>query len=152
MTFTHSGADLTGVTLPDNSTWGYGYDRLGPVDPGTDPQLEDRHRCLRLRRARVARSPAPIAQRETFFPNQEQGWTNSGTSGSPAAATLLARPPAYTDPNGNVTDLRPDWNGQGLTDVAVDALGNVSHPDRTHNGLATVADRPIEPDQPVQLR
>ena len=45
---------------------------------------------------------------ETFFPDQERGWTNSGTSGSPAAATLLAEARStYTDPNGNVTDLHP---------------------------------------------
>ena len=82
----------------------------------------------------------PDSTTQTFFPNQEQGWTNSGTSGSPAAAALLATASSvYTDPNGNVTNQLPDWNGQGLTDVSIDALGNVSSYDRTSNGLATVA-------------
>ena len=81
----------------------------------------------------------PDGSIQTFFPNQEQGWTNTGTSGSPAAATLLARRASiYTDPNGNVTNQFPDWNGQGLTDVYIDALGNVASYDRTSNGLATV--------------
>jgi hypothetical protein len=41
---------------------------------------------------------------ETFSAAQEQGWTNSGTSGSPAAATLLAEVGStYTDPLGDVT-------------------------------------------------
>ena len=35
--------------------------------------------------------------------------------------------------------MRPDWNGQGLTDQSTDALGNVATFDRDANGLATVA-------------
>ncbi len=51
---------------------------------------------------------------EEFSAGQEQGWTNSGTSGSPAPATLLAQVGStYTDPLGNVTTSRPDWCGHG---------------------------------------
>ena len=36
-------------------------------------------------------SPGPTARSEKFTNDQESGWTNSGTSGSPAPATLLAQ-------------------------------------------------------------
>ena len=65
---------------------------------------------------RVGTITRPDLTTEEFSADQEQGWTNSGTSGSPAAATLLAAAArTYTDPNGNVTTVRPDWYGLGTT-------------------------------------
>ena len=53
---------------------------------------------------------------EEFSAAQEQGWTNSGTSGSPAPSVLLAEVGStYTDPLSNVTTDEPDWRGMGLT-------------------------------------
>jgi RHS repeat-associated protein len=138
-TFTHTGANLTGATLPDNSTLGYGYDASGRLTHATDANshivtvaYDSAERASTVTR--------PDNSVETFVSDQERGWTNSGTSGSPAAATLLAEARStYTDPNGNVTDLRPDWYGLGLTDVAVDPLGNVAIRDGNANGLATIA-------------
>ena len=93
---------------------------------------------------RVGTITRPDLSTEEFSAYQEQGWTNSGTSGSPAPATLLAASVAtYTDPNGNQTALRPDWYGLGMTGVAVDALGDVSTYDLNSNGLATVAIDPL---------
>ena len=81
----------------------------------------------------------PDSTSETFTNDQESGWTNSGTSISPAAATLLAQATStYTSPNGNTTALRPDWWGMGITGVKIDALGDVATNDLNSNGLATV--------------
>ncbi len=81
---------------------------------------------------------------QTYSAAQEQGWTDSGTSGSPVAATLLAEVGStFTDPLSDVTTLRPDWRGMGLTDQSVNALSNVSTYDRDSNGLATVAVNPM---------
>ncbi len=81
----------------------------------------------------------PDATTQTFSAFQEQGWTNSGTSGSPAAGTLLAESAAnYTDPNGNLTQMRPDWYGLGTTGQVTDALGDVTTNDVNSSGLATV--------------
>ncbi len=137
-TFTHSGAELSGVTLPDGSTWGYAYDGSGRLTQVTDPNSKTVTIAYDAaeRASTITRSDNTT---QTLFPNQEQGWTNSGTSGSPAAATLLATATStYTDPNGNVTNKLPDWNGQGLSDVYIDPLGNVASYDRNGNGLATV--------------
>ena len=89
---------------------------------------------------RVGTIALPEGSNETFTNDQESGWTNSGTSGSPAAATLLAQATStYTSPNGNTTTLRPDWWGLGQTGVAIDAIGDVATYDLNSNGLATVA-------------
>jgi YD repeat-containing protein len=142
-TFTHTGANLTGVTLPDSSTWGYGYDGSGRMTQVTDPNSKTVTVSYDSAE-RVSPVTRPDSSVETFTPYQERGWTNSGTSGSPAAPTLLAEARStYTDPLSNVTDLRPDWNGQGLTDVTVDPSGNVSTADRDANGLATISIDPL---------
>ncbi|MFI5460085.1 MAG: hypothetical protein ACHRXM_32095, partial [Isosphaerales bacterium] len=138
-TFTHTGASLTGVTLPDSSTWGYSYDGAGRLTQSTDGNSKTVSVAYDSSE-RASTITRPDSTTETFVADQERGWTNSGTSGSPAAATLLAEARStYTDPDGNVTDLRPDWNGQGLTNVDVDALGNVATYDRDSNGLSTIA-------------
>jgi len=138
-TFTHSGASLTGATLPDGSTWGYGYDSGGRLTHITDPR-SNTVTVSYDSAERAGTVTRPDLTTEEFTPDQESGWTNTGTSGSPAAATLLAQATStYTDPNGNTTSLRPDWWGMGLTGVRVDALGNVATYDRNSNGLATVA-------------
>ena len=55
---------------------------------------------------------------EEFSPAQVQGWTNSGTSGSPAPSVLLAEVGStYTDPlRQRRPRYSPDWRGMGLTD------------------------------------
>ena len=88
---------------------------------------------------RVGTITRPDLTTEEFSPYQEQGWTNTGTSGSPAPALMLAQAAAtYTDPNGNQTGMRPDWYGLGMTGVEVDALGDVATYDLSSNGLPTV--------------
>ena len=63
---------------------------------------------------RVGTITLPDRPPRNSAPFQEQGWTNSGTSGSPAPATLFAAAAAsYTNPNGNTTTVRPDWYGLG---------------------------------------
>ena len=133
----------------------------GQPDPGRPAGLEHLELHLRVRRPndqvkdpltnvvsitydsaeRVGTITRPDLTTEEFSPYQEQGWTNSGTSGSPASATAAGRrrPRRYTDPNLNQTALRPDWYGLGMTGVSVDALGDVATYDLNSNGLATVA-------------
>jgi len=141
-TFTHSGANLTQATLPDNSTWGYTYSS-GQLTQITDP----RSNLVTISydsAERVGTITLPDATSEEFTNDQESGWTNSGTSGSPAAATLLAQATStYTSPNGNTTTLRPDWWGMGVTGVQIDPLGDVTTFDLNSNGLATVAIDPL---------
>lgn len=142
-TFTHTGSNLTGVTLPDSSTWAYGYDGSGRLTQATDP---DSHTVTVAydSASRASTITRPDGAIQAFSADQEQGWTNSGTSGSPATATLLAvAAGTYTDPLGNVTEIQPDWRGQGLADDYIDALGNVSTADRDANGLATVTIDPL---------
>jgi RHS repeat-associated protein len=137
-TFTHSSGNLTGVTMPDNSTWGYAYDGSNRLTQITDP----RSKVVTVSydsAERVGTISLPDTTTQEFSAYQEQGWTNSGTLGSPASATLLAAAPAsFTDQLSNVTQLRPDWNGLGETNTTVDPLGNVATIDRNSNGLATV--------------
>ncbi len=86
-TFTHSGGNLTKATLPDSSTWNYGYASGGQLTQITDPRshtVTDRYDSA----SRVATISRPDSTHETFTNFQESGWTNSGTSGSPAAPTL----------------------------------------------------------------
>ncbi len=85
---------------------------------------------------RVGTITSPDSATEEFAPFQEQGWTNSGTSGSPAAAMLFAAAAAsYTNPNGNTTSVLPDWYGLGTAGVGIDALGDVATNDLNANGL-----------------
>jgi RHS repeat-associated protein len=138
-TFTHSSANLSGVTLPDGSTRGYSYASGGQLTQITDP----RSNTVTISydsAGRVGTITRPDSTTEKFTNDQESGWTNSGTSGSPAAATLLAQAGGtYTSPNSNVSTIQPDWNGFGLPGNAIDPLGNVQLYDRNSNGLATIA-------------
>ena len=137
-TFTHSGNDLTGVTLPDSGAWAYAYDGAGRLTAVTDPNSHTVSVAYDSAE-RVGTITRPDASAQTFLSYQERGWTNSGTSGSPAPATLLAEAAAtYTDPLGNLTQLRPDWDGLGLTNQAVDPSADVTTSDRDANGLATI--------------
>jgi RHS repeat-associated protein len=138
-TFTHSSANLTGVTLPDSSTWGYAYASGGQLTQITDARSHTSTIAYDSA-GRVGTISRPDSTSETFTNHQESGWTNSGTSGSPAAATLLAQAGGtYTSPNGNLTTIQPDWNGFGLGGNVIDPIGNVQLYDRDSNGLATVA-------------
>src|SRR6185437_8420568 len=83
---------------------------------------------------RVGTITSPDLATEEFGAFQEQGWTSSGTSGSPAPAMLFgAAAASYTNPNGNTYTIRPDWYGLGTTGVAVDALGDVATDDVNSN-------------------
>ncbi len=147
-TFTVSGGDLTAVEYPDGSTWDYGYDGSGRMTSVTEPSSSGEPTKITTitydSAERVGTITRADSTTETFSSAQEQGWTNSGTSGSPVAATLLAEVGStYTDPLGDVTTLRPDWRGMGLPDQTVDALSNVSTYDRDANGLATIVIDPM---------
>ena len=138
-TFTHNVANLTQAELADTNTWNYHYGSNARMTKVTDP-LTNVVSIAYDSAGRVGTITRPDLTTEEFSAFQEQGWTNSGTSGSPAAATMQAEAAAtYTDPNGNATALRPDWFGLGMTGVAVDALGNVATYDVDSDGLATAA-------------
>ena len=88
----------------DGSHLTYTYDSGGRMTQIKDPTVERGHRSAYDRADRVGTIYAAGQHAPRQFTNdQESGWTNSGTSGSPAAATLLAQATStYTDPNGNV--------------------------------------------------
>ena len=74
---------------------------------------------------RVGTISQPDSTTEEFSPAQTQGWTNSGTSGSPAPATLLAAAGSTLHrPQRQRTTIRPDWWGLGPAGQSTDALGN----------------------------
>jgi len=138
-TFTFTGSDLTAVQQADSSRVTYTYDSAGRMTQVQD-QRSNVVSIAYDSAERVGTITRPDSTAQTFSAYQEQGWTNSGTSGSPAAATLLAESAAnYTDPNSNLTQMRPDWYGLGLTGQSTDAMGNVSTYDLNSNGLATAA-------------
>ncbi len=139
-TFAHSGgSNLTEATLPDSSTWNYGYASGGQLTTIKDP-LSHTVTVAYDSASRVATITRPDSTTEKFTNFQESGWTNSGTALSPAAPTLLAQAGGmYTSPNSNTTTIQPDWLGLGMVGNQIDALGDVQMYDRTANGLATVA-------------
>ncbi len=138
-TFAHSGGNLTEATLPDSSTWNYAYASGGQLTQITDPRSHTVTIAYDSA-SRVGTISRPDSTHETFTNDQESGWTNSGTSGSPAAPTLLAQAGGtYTSPNSNTTTIQPDWMGLGMTGNQIDALGDVQMYDLNSNGLATVA-------------
>jgi YD repeat-containing protein len=142
-TFTMSGGSLKAVEQADGSHITYTYDGSGRMTELEDPMAATVTIAYDSAE-RVGTITRPDLTTEKFSAYQEQGWTNSGTSGSPAPATLMAAAAAaYTDPNGNVTSLRPDWYGLGMTGVAVDALGDVATYDISSNGLPTVTIDPL---------
>jgi RHS repeat-associated protein len=138
-TFTQSGGDLTQAELPDGSTFGYSYSSGGQLTKITDPRSNSVTISYDSA-SRVTSVSLPESATEDFTNDQEAGWTNSGTSGSPAPATLLAQAGGtYTSPNGNLTTIQPDWMGLGQAGNIIDPLGNVQLFDRNSNGLATIA-------------
>ena len=137
-TFTNSGGALTQAKLPDSSTWGLQYDSGGRLITLTDPDSNVVSVSYDSAE-RVGTITRPDSTTEEFSADQEQGWTNSGTSSSPAAATLLAAAGStFTDPNANVTTIRPDWLGLGTAGQVTDALGNTWTADYNANGLSTI--------------
>jgi RHS repeat-associated protein len=147
-TFTLSSGHLTAVEYPNSSTWDYGYDSSGRLTSVTEPSSAGEPTKITTitydSAERVGTITRADSTTEEFSAAQEQGWTNSGTSGSPATPTLLGQVGStYTDPLGNTTTGRPDWRGMGLTDQAVDALGDVTTVDRDVNGLATITIDPM---------
>ena len=134
-TVTMSGGSLAAVEQADGSHVTYTYDSGGRMT-----QVQDQRSNLTTvsydSAERVGTITLPTARRSSSRPYQEEGWTNSGTSGSPASATLLAESDTnYTDPNGNTFQTRPDWTGLGQLGEATDAYGNVSANDINSNGL-----------------
>jgi YD repeat-containing protein len=84
---------------------------------------------------RVGTITRPDSTNQLFSSYQEAGWTNSGTSTSPAPATLLAAAAtSYTDPNGNTSRMRPDWYGLGQVSQATDPSGDVATNDINSSG------------------
>ncbi len=142
-TFTFSGSSLEAVQQADGSRVTYTYDSGGRMTQISDP-LSHVMTVSYDSAERVSTISLPDGSVETYTNDQESGWTNSGTSGSPAAPTLVAQAGSgYTSPNGNTSNLQPDWMGLGQTGVAIDALGDVSTFDLNSNGLATVAIDPL---------
>jgi YD repeat-containing protein len=137
-TFTFTGNNLTAVQQADGARVTLTYDASPHLTQRKDP-LGHVTSIVYDSAQRVGTITRPDSTSQAFSSYQEQGWTNSGTSGSPAAATLLAEAASNsTDPNGNTSQMRPDWLGLGTTGQATDALGNVTTYDRDSNGLATV--------------
>ena len=81
------------------------YDGSGRMTQVQDPTDECGIDHLRLRRRGSAQLRGPISgPTQLSSTYQEQGWTNSGTSGSPAdGEPSAAATGSHTDPNGNVT-------------------------------------------------
>jgi YD repeat-containing protein len=86
-TFTFSGNDLEAVEQADGSHVTYSYDGSGRMT-----QVDNQRSYLTTiaydSAERVGTITLPDSSTQLFSSYQEQGWTNSGTSGSPAAATL----------------------------------------------------------------
>ena len=143
-TFTFSGSDLEAVQQADSSRVTYTYDGSGRMT-----QVQDQRSNITSiaydSAERVGTISLPEGATQLFSSYQEQGWTNSGTSGSPAAATLQAEAATtYTDPNGYSSQIRPDWMGLGQLSESTDPYGNVSANDiSTTNGLPYVSIDPL---------
>jgi YD repeat-containing protein len=137
-TFSFTGSSPTTVTLPDNSSWGYAYDGSGRMTGVTDP----RSKTVTIQydsANRVGTITRPDSSSETFQGYQVRGYDTTGTSGSPAPATLWAEAAAaHTDPRGNTSQFRPDWRGLGTVGQITDANGQTISNDIDANGLAPV--------------
>ncbi len=108
-TFTFSGSKLQSLEQADGSFVTYTYDGTGRMTSVED-QRTNVTTVVYDSAGRVGTITLPEGASQLFSPYQEQGWTNSGTSGSPAPATLLAASnTTYTDPNGNASQTSPDW-------------------------------------------
>jgi RHS repeat-associated protein len=138
-TFTFSGNNLQAVKQADGSLVTFSYDGSGRMT-----QVKDqRANTVTIAYDSIERASTitrPDGTTQLFSAYQEQGWTNSGTSGSPAASTLLAEAVTnYTTPAGNTLQTRPDWMGLGRLGQATDAFGNVFSNDPNANGLPIVS-------------
>ncbi len=80
---TQSGGNLTQAVLPDSSTWNLTYGSNGQLTKIEDP-LTNVISITYDSAGRVGTITRPDLSTEEFSPYQEQGWTNTGTSGSPA--------------------------------------------------------------------
>ena len=123
-TLTHSGGALASVTYPDSNTWNYGYDSSGRMTKVTEPSSTGEPTKITTivydSAERVGTITRPDSTNETFLAEQEQGWTNSGTSSNPAPRCCWPRPRRFTPPLSNTTNYRSDWRGwvlrtRGLT-------------------------------------
>jgi RHS repeat-associated protein len=146
-TFTESSGELTAVEYPNDSTWDYGY-TSGQLTSVTEPSSAGEPTKITDitydAADRVGTITQPDGTTEEFSAAQTQGWTNSGTSGSPAPSVLLGEVGStFKDPLGNVTTDEPDWRGMGLTVEDTDALGDVTTYDRNANGLPTITIDPL---------
>ncbi|MDR3635134.1 MAG: malectin domain-containing carbohydrate-binding protein [Isosphaeraceae bacterium] len=131
-TFTHAGSNLSGVTLPDSSSWGYSYSSTGEMTSIVDP----RSKAVTIAydsADRVGTIARPDGTSQEFSSYEEQGWypSGTGTTTTPASATLLAQAAAtYTDPRGNATYQGFDWLGHGvnneLTQNNIVSIANVN--------------------------
>jgi YD repeat-containing protein len=136
-TFTISGGTLNQVQQADGSfvTYTYSSNRLiqrkDPNAQAVSVVYDAGNRASTITR--------PDGTTETFKAYQERGYDTSGTSGSPAPATLLAEARgSYTDPNGHTTDVRTDWSALGLANQMTDPDGNVATLDLNSSGLPIV--------------
>ena len=137
-TMTFSGSDLTAVEQADGTHVSYTYNGSGLLTQLEDP-MTNLVTISYDSASRVGTITQPDLTTEEFSADQEQGWTNSGTSGSPAPATLLAAAGStFTDANSNITTIRPDWWGLGTAAQLTDALGNTETFDYNANGLPTI--------------
>jgi len=142
-TFTLSSGNLTAVEYPDTNTWNYSYDGSARMTSVKDANSNITTIAYDSAE-RVGTITRPDSTTEEFSAAQEQGWTNSGTSGSPATAWLQGQVgTVYTDPRSNKTVMAPDWRGMGYTNQTTDPFSNVAVVDRDVNGLATIAVDPL---------
>ena len=112
-TFTFTGNNLTAVQQMDGSHVTLTYDGSGRLTQYQDP-LAHTTSISYDAVERVGTITRADGTTQLVSADQEQGWTNSGTSGSPASATLLAEAATtYTTPNTNSIQFRPDWMGLG---------------------------------------
>ena len=105
-TFTFSGGNLEAVEQADTSRTTYTYGSSGQLTQVKDP-LGNVVSIVYDSAGRVGTITRPTRATEEFTAFQEQGWTNSGTSGSPAAATLFAAAAALVHRPQRQHDLGP---------------------------------------------
>ncbi len=156
-TFTVSGGDLSAVEYPDGSTWDYGYDGSARMTSVTEPSSSGeptKTTTITYDNAeRVGTITRADSTTETFIAAQEQGWTNSGTSGSPAASTLLAevgidlhRPAGRRDhASTRLARHGPDRPDRQRAGQRLDLRPRFQRSGHDRH-------RPHEPDQPVCVR
>lgn len=156
-TFTHDGdGNLTGVTFPDGSQRGFGYDAHHRLLTETDARgFVTRHRYDVL--GRLVRATLPDGAVRSASTNQATGWVDpaSGT-GSASVPAPVVRPPAaahstyidgegrtrsvqlnrlgqataITDPAGIVTNVRRDPEGNPLQIVTPASTTSVTYDGR----------------------